>query len=83
MMMNNMITRIKSMEIPYSINQASNILQINENEPEQNKFIVKNNICEICRKLKEFYKIKEYVIKNNNNNNILINNQNNVNNLLI
>ena len=80
MMMNNMITKIKSIEIPNSINQASNILQVNENEPEQNKFIVENNICEICGELKEFHKIKEYVIKNNYNNNIINNNQNNINN---
>jgi len=80
MMMNNMITKIKSMEIPNSINQASNILQINENEQEQNKFIVENNICEICGELKEFHKIKEYAIKNSNDNNIFNNNKNNVNN---
>ena len=80
MMVNNMITKIKSMEIPDSINHASNILQINENEPEQNKFIVENNICEICGELKEFHKIKEYVIKSNNTNNMFNNKQNNINN---
>ena len=78
MMMNNMITKIKSIEIPNSINQASSILQVNENEPEQNKFIVENNICEICGELKEFHKIKEYVAKSNYNNNIINNNQNNL-----
>ena len=81
MMMNNVITKIKSIDIPNSINQKpSNIISRNDNE--QNEFIVENDICEICGESKDFHNIKKYVNKeDNSNNNInIINHQNNINN---
>ena len=64
MMMNNVLSRIKSKEISNSINPSPSF-----KENEVNEFKIENDICEICGELKDFHNIKEFNINNNNNQN--------------
>ena len=63
MMMNNVLSRIKSKEISNSINPSPSF-----KENEVNEFKIDNDICEICGELKDFHNIKEFNINNNNQN---------------
>jgi len=83
-MMNNMITRINSMNLSSSIGQMSQLPQIQTSNIIRSNSIVDNDeikideeICEICGESKLYHKIKEYYspTKDNNlyNNNIISN----------
>lgn len=92
-MMNNMITKINSLNIQNSIGQIPQMPEIQTSNIGKNNILdtdevkIDEDICEVCGESKEFHKIKEYNAPfedNNNiyNNNIIFdpNNSNNLNN---
>ena len=92
-MMNNMITKINSLNIQNSIGQIPQMPEIQisnigkNNTLDTDEVKIDEDICEVCGESKEFHKIKEYNAPfedNNNiyNNNIIFdpNNSNNLNN---
>ena len=92
-MMNNMIVRINSFNIPNSLGQIPQMPEIQTSNIGKNNNIgadevkLDEDICEICGESKEYHKIKEYNVLNEdnsiyNNNIILAPNNNNINNSL-
>ena len=86
-MMNNMITRINSMNLSNSLSQMSQIPQIQTSNIIRSNSIVDNDeikldeeICEICGESKQYHKIKEYKSPSKDYTNNIISNSISINN---